>query len=1100
MVSTKSHENNPASDKFSSIEWLTNQAVKKHKEGKAEEAIAFYLKIIKLDEKQPAWIYGNVITLMAQNGFSDRAAEIGEKAIAINSDSDDIYRAMGIVFRSKNNLLASFNSYQRAIDLNAEQPGWVYAQLIEYFFRQNQTDKIIEAGKKGIKFNPDFSWLHYQLGDAFCAKRKWKEAVKFYSKAIEIKPDLTGIRSKFKFALENQVEKEKEDTFNSCLLLIEKNPYCTENYRNALKIQPNNIEIYLKLAAILIEQNREDEAVECYQKAAKINPELIDIYCSKGKIINQKYQNYKSNYISESHNPLNSDLVLLFHNFKENLSKQEKWSKIVALYNSFLKIKSNEPELYVRLGNAFARQNRWNKAISCYQIALQLNSSHVEAKVRLKQLHDEKQRIHQKFTNRSTASAEYDLLLQQILPQPSEVNWIPETIENFGYKPKISIIVPVYNPSENLLREMIHSVIDQIYPYWELCLADDASPEPHVKRILQEYANRDERIKIILRENNGHISATSNSALTLATGDFIALLDHDDIITPDALYEVALLLNKHPEADMIYSDEDFLNEKNQLESPFFKPDWCPDSFLSKMYTCHLGVYRHSIIKQIGGFRLGYEGSQDYDLVLRFTEKTDNIFHIPKVLYHWRIHAESTAGDATAKPYAYEAGVRAMSDALKRRGEPGQVLMDRNRLGFYSVRYEITDYKLVSIIIPTRNYGDILQQCLESIFEKTTYPNFEVIVVDNGSDESETLRIISAWQEREPERFKCYVLNIPFNFSKINNYAVDRAKGDYVLFLNNDTEVITPEWLEGMVEQVQRSSIGAVGAKLLYPDNTIQHAGVVLGIGDIAGHSHKAFPKDHAGYVGQLATINNYSAVTGACLMCRKEVFNKLGQFDEKLVVAYNDVDLCLRMLEKGYRNVYLPHVVLYHHESKSRGYEDTPEKALRHQREVQKMRKKWGEILTNDPCYNPNLSNKREDYSFRITTHLKIQDVPLAQQNDQLLLAYCIDAPQPGEQTDVGKLHIKGWVISKNSPAKRVEILGNGKIIKEVSVNFDRPDVAAVYQVEGADQCGFETDVWLSSMPDELYLTVQVYLANNSRIILKELAIENNQPQKLVNV
>jgi GT2 family glycosyltransferase len=508
-----------------------------------------------------------------------------------------------------------------------------------------------------------------------------------------------------------------------------------------------------------------------------------------------------------------------------------------------------------------------------------------------------------------------------------------------------------------------------------------------------------------------------------------------------------------------------------------------------MYTCHLGVYRHSIIKQIGGFRLGYEGSQDYDLVLRFTEKTDKVFHIPKVLYHWRIHAESTAGNADAKPYAYEAGVKAISNALERRGEKGKVVTDNNRPGFYTVRYKITDYKLVSIIIPTRNYGDILDQCLQSIFDKTTYPNFEVIVVDNGSDQQETLRVISDWQEREPKRFKCFVLDIPFNFSKINNYAVNKAKGDYILFLNNDTEVITADWLEGMVEQVQRNSIGAVGAKLLYPDDTIQHAGVLLGIGDIAGHSHKAFAKNEMGYVGQLATVNNYSAVTGACLMCRKDLFQELGQFDEELVVAYNDVDLCLRMLKHGYNNVYLPHVVLYHHESKSRGYEDTPEKALRHQGEVQKMKKKWGKILNNDPCYNPNLSNKREDYSFRIATHLKIREIPLPGQKSQFLLAYAVDAPRVGEQTDVGKLHIKGWVIGKDSPAKKVEVVGNGKVLKEIAVNFARHDVAAVYPVKNSDTSGFETNVWLSTMPKELYLSIQVYLADGTRVILQEFLI-----------
>jgi O-antigen biosynthesis protein len=1082
---------------FSSIEWLTTEAVTKHKEGKSEEAIAFYLEVIEIDENQPAWVYSNVITLLTKNGFVNRAKELGKKALKNHQASDDIYRAMGIVYRSDNDQVTSAHNYQEALRLNEQQPGWVYVHLAEYFAHLGQVDKVIEFAQAGIKVDPSSGWLYYQLGDAFYAQEKWKQAAESYLQAKELEASLLEVKVKLKDARDKQEQSEKETVFHSCLLSIAKEPLKIENYIQALEIQPANIELQLKLASILIELGREDQAIECYQKAFTFNPELIQVYYAKGEKINKQLQLKELNSKSTDTADFDSNLISAFHNFKEHLVKQKKWSKIITLYNNCLKTKPNEPELYLGLSNVFVKQNRWNKAIACCKIALQLNPSYIEAEISLKQLKQKRDRVHRRFFHRSTVSAEYDLLLTQNSPQPAELDWIPEIIENFGYKPKISVIVPIYNPPATLLKEMIESVIDQIYPYWELCLADDASPDPSVKEILNQYSEQDSRIKVIFRGENGHISATSNSALTMATGDFIALLDHDDIITPDALYEVALLLNRHPEADMIYSDEDFLNENNHLESPFFKPDWCPDSFLSKMYTCHLGVYRHSIIKQIGGFRLGYEGSQDYDLVLRFTEKTNKIFHIPKVLYHWRIHAESTAGNADAKPYAYEAGVKAISDALERRGEKGKVVTDDNRPGFYTVRYEIVDYKLVSIIIPTRNYGDVLDQCLKSIFDKTTYPNFEVIVIDNGSDQSETLKVIADWQEREPKRFKCFELNIPFNFSKINNYAVNQAKGDYILFLNNDTEVLTADWLEGMVEQVQRDSIGAVGAKLLYPDDTIQHAGVLLGIGDIAGHSHKAFPRDHVGYVGQLATVNNYAAVTGACLMCRKDLFKKLGEFDEELVVAYNDVDLCLRMLKHGYNNIYLPHVVLYHHESKSRGYEDTPEKALRHQGEVQKMKAKWGDLLINDPCYNPNLSNKREDYSFRIATHLKIQDIPLPVQNNQFLLAYSVDAPRPGEQTDIGKLHIKGWVIGKDSPAKKVEIVGNGKVMSEIVVNFSRPDVAAVYQVDNAETSGFETNVWLSTMPDELYLTIQVYLDDNTRIILREFLVTINNKHNL---
>jgi glycosyltransferase involved in cell wall biosynthesis/SAM-dependent methyltransferase len=560
----------------------------------------------------------------------------------------------------------------------------------------------------------------------------------------------------------------------------------------------------------------------------------------------------------------------------------------------------------------------------------------------------------------------YQNWLNKHYPTQATLQKMAEMVEVLAYKPVISIVMPVYNTSEYFLREAIESVLNQVYPYWELCIADDASSDKQVQEILKDYSAKDSRIKVVFRTQNGHISRCSNSALEIATGEFIALLDHDDLLTPDALYEVALLLNKHPQADMIYSDEDKIDEFGKLQSPYFKPDWCPDSFLSRMYTCHLGTYRRELVNTIGGFREGYEGSQDYDLVLRFTEKTTNIFHIPKILYHWRIHSNSCSSEVNIKPYAVVAAEKALTDALARRGEPGRIIPAGKCLGHHIVRYTIADYKLVSIIIPTRDLGEILDKCLTSIFEKTIYPNYEVILIDNGSQEEKTAKIIAKWQVKEEKRFQCYRLDIPFNYSKINNYAVQQAKGDYLLFLNNDIEVITPDWVDGMVEQAQRSSIGAVGALLLYPDNTVQHAGVVMGIGGIAGHSHKYYADDKPGYFHQLLTVNNYSAVTAACLMCRRQIFEAIGGFEEQLKIAFNDVDLCLRILEKGYKNIYLPHVVLYHYESKSRGYEDTPEKQARFRQEIEYMYMKWQKYIDYDPCYNINLTRQHEDYSISI--------------------------------------------------------------------------------------------------------------------------------------
>ncbi|MBF0239068.1 MAG: glycosyltransferase [SAR324 cluster bacterium] len=551
-------------------------------------------------------------------------------------------------------------------------------------------------------------------------------------------------------------------------------------------------------------------------------------------------------------------------------------------------------------------------------------------------------------------------------PQNNKLKDMQETMKKWQYHPLISIIVPTYNSPENFLREMIQSVRSQIYSNWELCIADDASSNAHIRTILEDYRKQDSRIKICYREQNGHICHASNSALELATGEYIALLDHDDLLTPHALYKVVELLNKHSDVDMIYSDEDKVDESGYLKDPYFKADWSPDTFLSRMYTCHLGVYRRSLIDKIGGFRPGFEGAQDYDLVLRLTEQTKQIFHIPDILYHWRIHSGSTAmGGQQIKPYAYVAAEKALKEALERRGEPGTVKGVEQLLGSYEVRYQIQQNDLVSIIIPTRDLSPILERCLRSIVDKTLYPNYEIILLDNGSREQETLDLFDRWKINYPTQFHVVRHDVPFNYSIINNHAVRHSKGKYLLFLNNDTEVITPDWISAMLEQAQRPSIGAVGAMLLYPDDTIQHGGVVLGLGGAAAHSHRCFPSTSPGYVGHLWCVTNYSAVTAACLMCRRDVFEEIGGFEETLAGNYNDVDLCLKMVAKGYRNVYLPHVKLYHHESKSRGKDTTPEKQARFLLEFDYLRNKWPEFIEHDPCYNPHLTRNHEDYSIR---------------------------------------------------------------------------------------------------------------------------------------
>lgn len=546
----------------------------------------------------------------------------------------------------------------------------------------------------------------------------------------------------------------------------------------------------------------------------------------------------------------------------------------------------------------------------------------------------------------------------------ADAQWMRASIAAMRERPRFSILVPTYNTPEPYLCAMLDSVIAQIYPDWELCIADDASTEPHVREILEEYAAREPRIRVTYRPVNGHISAATNTAIEMATGDFAVMLDHDDLITEDALYQTALRIIARPDVDMIYSDEDKIDDVGKRSSPFFKPDWSPDSFLSRMYTCHLAVYRLALLKRLGGLRIGYEGSQDYDLVLRLTEHTTNIEHIPRILYHWRIHSGSTTSGMAAKPYATDAAVRSLTEALERRSEPGQVIPMPSAPGTYTIRYAITKPGRVSVIIPTRDHGDDVDRCLRSLFGMTQYDDFEVVLLDNGSTEFKSLEIFADWARMEPLRLKVIRHDVPFNYSEINNFAAAHSSGDYLLFLNNDTQITHADWMTAMVEQAQRSSIGAVGAKLLYSDGRLQHAGVVIGIGGVAGHSHRFSPGNAFGYFNQVCAVSNFSAVTAACLMMRRTVFNEIGGFDERLAVAYNDVDLCLRILDKGYRIVYVPHAVLYHYESQSRGYDVTPDQVRRDKEEQAFMERRWMISRWRDVHYSPNLSLRSEDYAY----------------------------------------------------------------------------------------------------------------------------------------
>lgn len=545
------------------------------------------------------------------------------------------------------------------------------------------------------------------------------------------------------------------------------------------------------------------------------------------------------------------------------------------------------------------------------------------------------------------------------------------SMQCWPWTPTISIVLPTYNTPPPLLRECLDSVLAQTYPHWELCIADDASTQPQVKALIEHYASRDSRIQFVLRTRNGHISQCSNSALALATGEFVALLDHDDQLPAHALFTVVQTLQAHPSAQIIYSDEDKLDPDGRRCDPFFKPDWSPDLLFSQNYMTHLLVYRHQLLQGVGGFRKGYEGSQDYDLLLRCIAHLSShadIVHIPQVLYHWRKAEGSTATGHAQKDYATAAALRALQDHMDQ-CHPG-VRMEVTQPGIYRHRWLLpADPPLVSLIIPTRDGLEHLRTCIESILKKTTYPNYEILVVDNQSICVHTLEYMRQLEKDRIYGGRIRVLKYdhPFNYSAINNFAATRARGSVLGLINNDVEVIGGEWLSEMVSHAVRPDIGCVGAKLYYPDGTLQHAGVVLGIGGVAGHSHKYYPSVDLGYFGRLRTIHNVSAVTAAVLVVKKTIFEQVGMLDAQgLSVAFNDVDFCIKVHKFGYRNLLTPFAELYHHESKTRGEENTPEKVARFAAECTLMKERWGDLLMNDPFYNKNLTLINEDYSLAL--------------------------------------------------------------------------------------------------------------------------------------
>ena len=561
---------------------------------------------------------------------------------------------------------------------------------------------------------------------------------------------------------------------------------------------------------------------------------------------------------------------------------------------------------------------------------------------------------------------DYDYSEWYELTKPSEEELAAQKKEHFDYEPKLSIVIPAYKTPERYLKEMLQSIKEQTYTNWEVCVADGSPKGESSERVLKKFAELDKRFKyVILGENKG-ISGNTNAAMDMATGDFIVLADHDDTISPNALYECVKAMNLDPEIDVIYSDEDKLDmDGKALFDPHFKPDFNPDLLTSVNYICHLFVVNRDLVDAVGGFRQEFDGAQDYDFIFRCTEAARKIYHIPKVLYHWRCHQNSTASNPESKMYAFEAGARAIKAHFERLGIGVESVEKGVDYGIYHTRFVLNGEPLVSVIIPNKDHHQDLDLCIRSLMEKGTYKNLEFIVIENNSTEEATFSYYEQIQKEFPN-VKVVTWKEGFNFSAINNFGVQFAKGEYLLFLNNDTEIIEKDVIQEMLGYCQREEVGAVGARLLYQDDTIQHAGVVVGFGGIAGHTFIGLHRAENSYFHRAMCAQDYSAVTAACLMTKRSLFDQAGGFTEELAVAFNDIDFCMKIRSLGKLVVYNPYALLYHYESKSRGLEDTPEKVARFNREIAIFAKRWPDILKNgDPYYNPNLTLRKSNFALR---------------------------------------------------------------------------------------------------------------------------------------
>ncbi len=925
----------------------------------------------------------------------------------------------------------------------------------------------IEKERKLVAENPDNGEFHYLLGKALKEQKQWEKAKETYQKAIDL-------------------------AYYSW-------------------------EVYQELGDILVNLGIWDEAIGAYQQAIKFDDRAIKSYLTLGVTLLKLELFAEAVPFLRKVIEIEPDLTVAYEYLGEALSKQEKWDDAIALYHQGLQfLPSSSPiqekladalsarakldlgaavdyylqvvncsedksGIYLKISQILAQQDKLDQALVYASYAIDSESPEPDHTLFLDEIAHKRSQLYPAIPEFTIPNSDYALWHEYHTRTTEDLRHISARVAYLEDKPLISIILPL-EQWENI-EATLTSIQRQVYPYWELLVvwqedtSDNlllASQKKHLAKIINQYSQDDYRIKVQTGVE-ADLGTLANQALAMAQGEYITLLQEETVIAPDALWQLILQLEKDDNADIIYGDEDQLEAENSLIKPWFKPDWCPDLILSCNYFGSLVWCHRNLVEKIGGFTTGYHQAYIYDLLLRATETTSNIVHISCILSH---RPEKTPPEANKK---------VITAALARRGEAGKVIDNKKFPQIKTIRYKIREQALVSIIIPTRNQGKMLNQCLQSIFNLSTYPNYEVLIVDNGSDDTETLEIIKTWKTKHPHQLRTIRLDIAFNYSQLNNEAVANASGKYLLFLNDDTVVISPDWLEAMIEQAQRASIGAVGALLLYPDNRIQHAGVILGVTGIAGHSYRNLSVSN---VATKLVTTNYSAVTAACLMCQREVFEAVGGFNLDLAVAYNDVDFCLKLREKGYYNIFLPHVQLYHYESQTRQKEDTPEKQQRINQEVAYMEKIWENFLENDPGYNINLSREKENHSLNLQFQIEVTSLSLATVSEAEILGFFIDQPQIG-CLKTNSLDIIGWVIGNVAQAVALEVVCNGIVINSSPINQSRDDVAQVYpQIPNSKNSGFHATLSSHTLPLNGQLILQVRLANIMTVFLGTIQLE----------